>query len=940
MGVDVYDDVYDDIGSPAYSASDGKVFDNWPLINTSVTPVYAAYNVRTGLEYAFIQDAIDMAAPGDTVLVYDGEHDEDLEIDQRLTLILVYHYFAVYLGDCNNATIQGNRIEDTVGGIFLGGSNNCRVTGNDMTTDEYEIDMSLTADENRLSSNSDLPEESGVMIVESENCTIDNNDIEYYLYGIAVTDSLNVTVRDNDMKGVFDYSDGYDDYSRDISIASAGPGSFTVGVCGTYSDNVTVLKNDISCFDSGICLYVTENDTFRDNNITYSDSPDKYVEKSMRLKNTVSADREEYYVTDLNGILLESADNVTIQSNNVTHFELGLGLYDASNVTIRGNNVTGSGFEKEPYEGDISAASAEYYGIAILLAESPNNTIVNNNVGDYAWGIVLDNNDFYYGSDSISGISGDMIAMTYTENNTIYLNYLIDNYYSSFDLSGLNHWNSTATRSYSYHGVGHVNYTGNYWSDYTGKDANGDGIGDTPMAITNPYLIGSLSDSGVKSNTWTMGTDYFPMILELQRSPKAGFHANVTTGNAPFSVQLVDDSRWCPDHWNWQFGDGTANATVQNPVHIYTKPGMYLVNLTATNDYGSDTITMEDMDEYIIVLPALPSNLSMQWLNVYSAADGYDSYGYGVARMNNGFAQSGYVNGPDYYATLVVKTNNAGTVIYDQTYDVTDNYRYYDLVEESDGGITYAGQYGYNDIFVNQTFPNGTVNWTRRLTGTYGSYGVSIDRTSDGGYVVCGCSASSWGCPYMAKLNADGTVAWQKTLNEMWNVYYNVGYAHAVKQTPDGEYIVAGIMSPTDTNNMVYLAKVFPNGTLNWSKVYGGTISCGANDIIVTADGDFLITGSRNVVDTDGATRYKAILMKVEADGTEAFTKTYGDPFTYVEGCSLINTSDNGYLIAATRIEKVREAGGYEWPLPPTSYLIKTLSDGTILWNATLNMSI
>ncbi|MEJ7625276.1 MAG: PKD domain-containing protein [Ferruginibacter sp.] len=36
------------------------------------------------------------------------------------------------------------------------------------------------------------------------------------------------------------------------------------------------------------------------------------------------------------------------------------------------------------------------------------------------------------------------------------------------------------------------------------------------------------------------------------------------------------------DTWSWDFGDGTI-STVQNPVHIYTTPGLYVVTLTVTN---------------------------------------------------------------------------------------------------------------------------------------------------------------------------------------------------------------------------------------------------------------------------------------------------------------------------------------------------------------------
>jgi len=39
--------------------------------------------------------------------------------------------------------------------------------------------------------------------------------------------------------------------------------------------------------------------------------------------------------------------------------------------------------------------------------------------------------------------------------------------------------------TYMYEGKTYTNYTGNYWDDYTGTDADGDGIGDSSYSIPN-----------------------------------------------------------------------------------------------------------------------------------------------------------------------------------------------------------------------------------------------------------------------------------------------------------------------------------------------------------------------------------------------------------------------------------------------------------------------
>lgn len=52
--------------------------------------------------------------------------------------------------------------------------------------------------------------------------------------------------------------------------------------------------------------------------------------------------------------------------------------------------------------------------------------------------------------------------------------------------------------------------------------------------------------------------------------------------------QFVDLSMGVPLQWKWYFGDGDSTE-LQQPEHIYQKPGTYVVCLKVTNIYGSDT---------------------------------------------------------------------------------------------------------------------------------------------------------------------------------------------------------------------------------------------------------------------------------------------------------------------------------------------------------------
>ena len=47
--------------------------------------------------------------------------------------------------------------------------------------------------------------------------------------------------------------------------------------------------------------------------------------------------------------------------------------------------------------------------------------------------------------------------------------------------------------------------------------------------------------------------------------------------------------------WYWDFGDGSTGSLTGAPTHTYTNPGTYTVTMTASNMYGSDTITETDL---------------------------------------------------------------------------------------------------------------------------------------------------------------------------------------------------------------------------------------------------------------------------------------------------------------------------------------------------------
>jgi len=129
------------------------------------------------------------------------------------------------------------------------------------------------------------------------------------------------------------------------------------------------------------------------------------------------------------------------------------------------------------------------------------------------------------------------VDLRYSSNNTIFLNTFTDNTDSIYDYSyhSTNIWNSTSEITYTYKGKTHKNYLGNYWDDYTGSDADRDGIGDTPYSIDSDHHDYPLSDADdyPLMETWK---NYFTEITPITPEEKPEIPTGEEKGVPGFEV--------------------------------------------------------------------------------------------------------------------------------------------------------------------------------------------------------------------------------------------------------------------------------------------------------------------------------------------------------------------------------------------------------------------
>jgi len=191
----------------------------------------------------------------------------------------------------------------------------------------------------------------------------------------------------------------------------------------------------------------------------------------------------------------------------------------------------------------------------------------------------------------------------------------------------------------------------------------------------------------------------------------ADFTANVTSGLATLTIQFTDTSTGGPTAWQWNFGDGTSNSTLQNPVHTFQKAGGYTISLTVSNAQGSDGETKAGFIKasYRLNCGAPPSTYTdtsgLLWLKDKKYTTG--GYGY-VTAGKTAKTTTAIANTLDDYLYQYWRYNTNADLKYDFSvtngnYQVTlkfvepnynDNRRVFNILIE---GITKASSYRIYD---------------------------------------------------------------------------------------------------------------------------------------------------------------------------------------------------------------------------------------------------
>lgn len=255
-----------------------------------------------------------------------------------------------------------------------------------------------------------------------------------------------------------------------------------------------------------------------------------------------------------------------------------------------------------------------------------------------------------------------------------------------------------------------------------------------------------------------------------------------------------------------------------------------------------------------------------------------------------------------------------------------------------DGDI--SGYNGDGDGWVLRLDANGEILWSLAIGGSDRDELGDIVENKDGTFTAVGYTFSNDGDISEQRGEGDAWVvrisAAGKLMSSMTYGGYFTDTASSVLQAEDGNLIIVGTthssrVSPTGPGEGdVWVFSLTPEGTLIWSKTYGGS-NGDAGHVICEKDGKYYVAAVTNSIDGDVKQSHGASdiwILCLDKNGDLLFEKTYGGSFS--DNAWDIKPMGDGLII-------VGETNSVDGDItknhgPPDTWVLFIDAEGTLLW--------
>jgi len=338
-----------------------------------------------------------------------------------------------------------------------------------------------------------------------------------------------------------------------------------------------------------------------------------------------------------------------------------------------------------------------------------------------------------------------------------------------------------------------------------------------------------------------------------------------------------------------------------------TEDGGYII-IGRTRSFGND-----DDDVWLI---KTDSNGDEEWDKTFGGSE-HSRGSDGKITNDGGYIITGTVSDSIGNDVMLIKTDSQGNEEWNQTFGGSESDYGHSVQQTTDGGYIITGQTnsfgnGSTDVWLIKTDSEGNEEWNQTFGGSSADWGLSVQQTTDGGYIITG-NTESFGNGdrdvWLIKTNSQGDEEWNQTFGGS-----SPDYGYSVIQTDDGGYIITGnTESFGNGGSDVWLIKTDSNGNEEWNQTFGGSSYDEGDFVIQTTDGGYCIVGGIS----DVSNSYDVWLIKTDANGVNVWDRTYGGSDLEIALC-VQQTTDDGYIIVVAKLE----AGNFH------IWLIKTNSEG------------